>query len=134
MSDGTSHRLRAETTHGDAGCDRGEEHAATAQQRKGHRQDARRSTHQPPVVSRAGRKGPASLSDDPQLSGGGVHGVGGGEVDLNHCLQGQQQPVGFQNSATGADLRFQAARSYSLISPPRTGRRLIGWRSRRWAG
>ena len=43
-------------------------------------------------------------------------------------------PVGFQNSATGADLRFQAARSYSLISPPRTGRRLIRWRSRSGAG
>jgi hypothetical protein len=35
------------------------------------------------------------------------------------------QPVGFQNSATGADLGFYAARSYSLMRPPRTGRRLI---------
>src|SRR4029079_19546563 len=33
--------------------------------------------------------------------------------------------VGFQNSAMGSDLRIQAARSYSLISPPSTGRRLI---------
>jgi hypothetical protein len=34
-------------------------------------------------------------------------------------------PVGFQNSAIDSDLRIQAARSYSLISPPSTGRRLI---------
>jgi len=33
--------------------------------------------------------------------------------------------VGFQNSATGVDLGFYAARSYSLRRPPRTGRRLI---------
>jgi hypothetical protein len=31
--------------------------------------------------------------------------------------------VGFQNSATGLDLGFYAARSYSLRRPPRTGRR-----------
>jgi hypothetical protein len=42
--------------------------------------------------------------------------------------------VGFQNLATGADLRLQAARSYSLIRPPRTDRRLICCRSRRGAG
>ena len=40
-------------------------------------------------------------------------------------VQGDPGPVRFQNSATVADLRFQAARSYSLISPPSTGRRLI---------
>jgi hypothetical protein len=34
--------------------------------------------------------------------------------------------VGFQNLAACVDLLFQAARSYSLISPPRMGRRLIG--------
>jgi predicted Mrr-cat superfamily restriction endonuclease len=33
--------------------------------------------------------------------------------------------VGFQNSATSPDLGFYAARSYSLIRPPRTGRCLI---------
>jgi len=33
--------------------------------------------------------------------------------------------VGFQNSATGLDLGFFAARSYSLIRPPRTDRRLV---------
>jgi hypothetical protein len=37
----------------------------------------------------------------------------------------QAPPVGFQNSATGLELRFYAARSYSLMRPPRTGRRLI---------
>jgi len=30
--------------------------------------------------------------------------------------------VGFQNSATGLDLGFYAARSYSLMRPPGTGR------------
>jgi hypothetical protein len=34
-------------------------------------------------------------------------------------------PAGFQNSATGADLGFYAARSYSLMRPPRTGRHWI---------
>ncbi len=34
-------------------------------------------------------------------------------------------PVGFQNSAIGSDLVFQAARSYSLMRPPRTARRWI---------
>ena len=34
-------------------------------------------------------------------------------------------PVGFRNSATRPDLGFYAARSYSLMRPPRTGRRLI---------
>jgi hypothetical protein len=46
------------------------------------------------------------------------------------ALHGQQAnqsvfiPAGFQNRASGDDLRVHAARSYSLISPPRTGRRL----------
>ena len=34
-------------------------------------------------------------------------------------------PVGFRNSAIGPDLGIYAARSYSLMRPPRTGRRLI---------
>ncbi len=34
-------------------------------------------------------------------------------------------PVGFQNWATGLDLGFYAAHSYSLMRPPRTARRLI---------
>jgi hypothetical protein len=33
--------------------------------------------------------------------------------------------VGFQNSVTGDDLGFYAARSYSLMRLPRTGRRWI---------
>ena len=37
----------------------------------------------------------------------------------------QPVPVGFRNSATGLDFGFYAARSYSLMRPPRTGRRLI---------
>ena len=45
--------------------------------------------------------------------------------------------VGFQNSATGPDLGFYAARSYSLMMPPRTGRRWIRFRERSatgWSG
>jgi hypothetical protein len=49
-------------------------------------------------------------------------------------------PAGFHNSATGADLGFYAIRSYSLIRPPRTGRRwtrsrersATGWSGRGW--
>ncbi len=37
----------------------------------------------------------------------------------------RRAPVGFQNSATGLDLGIYAARSYSLMRPPRTGWRLI---------
>jgi hypothetical protein len=44
------------------------------------------------------------------------------------------QGVGFQNSATGLDLGFYAARSYSLRRPPRTGRRLIRSRERSATG
>ena len=44
---------------------------------------------------------------------------------LLHSRPARRHPVGFQNSATGLDLGFYAARSYSLRRPPRTGRRLI---------
>src|SRR5258707_4980054 len=37
----------------------------------------------------------------------------------------QPAPAGFQNPAAGLDLGFYAACSYSLMRPPRTGRRLI---------
>jgi putative transposase len=37
----------------------------------------------------------------------------------------RRKPVGFHNSAIGPDLVFQAARSYSLMRPPRTARRWI---------
>jgi len=42
--------------------------------------------------------------------------------------------VGFQNSAAGPDLGFYAARSYSLMRPPRTGRRMIRSAARSAAG
>ena len=45
--------------------------------------------------------------------------------------------VGFQNSATGPDLGFYATRSYSLMRPPRTGRRWIRFMERSadgWSG
>jgi hypothetical protein len=40
-------------------------------------------------------------------------------------LWAARDPVGFLISATVVDLRIYAARSYSLMSPPRTSRRLI---------
>ena len=46
----------------------------------------------------------------------------------------RQGPAGFQNSATGAELGFYAARSYSLMRPPRTSRRLIRWWERSATG
>ncbi len=42
--------------------------------------------------------------------------------------------VGFQNAAMGVDLGVYAARSYSLMRPPRTDRRLIRSRERPTAG
>jgi hypothetical protein len=47
-----------------------------------------------------------------------------------HILGMTANPAGFQNSAIDSDLGFYAARSYSLMRPPRTGRRLIRW----WEG
>jgi len=43
-------------------------------------------------------------------------------------------PVGFQNQATVRGLVFYAARSYSLMRPPRTGRRSIRFRDRSATG
>ena len=57
-----------------------------------------------------------------------------GRDDEMAVLAGLLDPVGFQNSATGPDLAFYAARSYSLMRPPRTGRRLIRLRERSAAG
>src|ERR1700750_866962 len=42
--------------------------------------------------------------------------------------------VGFQNLAAGPDRGFYAARSYSLMRPPRTGRHLIRFRERSATG
>ncbi len=52
-------------------------------------------------------------------------------------LELARQLVGFHISAAGADLGFYAVRSYSLIRPPRTGRRWIRSRERSatgWSG
>ena len=46
-------------------------------------------------------------------------------VGAARLLSLDELPVGFQNSAAGLDLGFYAARSYSLMRPPRTGRRWI---------
>jgi hypothetical protein len=63
------------------------------------------------------------------LGAGLVSGCGGWAVADGLVPQPQPggRPVGFQYSAARADQRLQAARSYSLINPPRTGRRLILW-------
>jgi hypothetical protein len=44
------------------------------------------------------------------------------------------QLMGFQNSAIDPELGFYAARSYSLMRPPRTGWRWIRFRERSAAG
>jgi hypothetical protein len=46
-------------------------------------------------------------------------------AELAWCAIRASGPVGFRNSAIVPDLGIYAARSYSLIRPPRTGRRLI---------
>jgi hypothetical protein len=85
------------------------------------------------VMSERGASGLVQRRD-----GGGVGGLGEQRLGLPAA-----NPVGFQNSAAGPDLRFYAARSYSLMRPPRTGRRWIrswersatGWSGRggrRW--
>ena len=44
---------------------------------------------------------------------------------LERKLGGKKVPVGCQNSVTDLDLVFYAAWWYSLMRPPKTGRRLI---------
>jgi hypothetical protein len=61
-------------------------------------------------------------------------GINPGEIAIREGLLHAQWPVGCQNPAIGADLRFQAAGSYSLISPPSIGRRLIRWYPRSGMG
>jgi hypothetical protein len=52
------------------------------------------------------------------------------EYNSRLVIAARAQRVGFQNSAAGVDLQFQAERSYSLMRPPRMGRRLIRWLAR----
>jgi hypothetical protein len=54
-----------------------------------------------------------------------ARGVAHAVAQLRELVGADIGPVGFQNSATAPDLGFYAARSYSLMRPPRTGRRLI---------
>jgi hypothetical protein len=44
---------------------------------------------------------------------------------FGRLLACRQQPVGYRKSAIHAEQRLYAARSYSLICPPRTGRRVM---------
>jgi alkanesulfonate monooxygenase SsuD/methylene tetrahydromethanopterin reductase-like flavin-dependent oxidoreductase (luciferase family) len=53
-----------------------------------------------------------------------------GMVRAGRLQGGGPRLAGFLNSATGDDLGFHAARSYSLMRPPRTARRLIRSRER----
>jgi hypothetical protein len=68
-------------------------------------------------------------------------GPGAGIVDRHRARltgrisrQRPGMPVGFQNSGIGPDLGFYAARSYSLMRPPRTGQRLTRLRERSATG
>jgi hypothetical protein len=56
------------------------------------------------------------------------------EAEVVAALLGELGYLWVPKLATSADLRLQAAHSYSLINPPRTDRRLIRCRSRRGAG
>jgi len=76
-----------------------------ARRRRALRRTTRHQQTQRPGET-PGRTGPAHPGPN--------HGPG----PLKYC-------PGVQNSATGLDRGFYAARSYSLIRPPRTGRRLI---------
>ncbi len=58
----------------------------------------------------------------------------GAGQDVVLARAGDGEPVGFQKSATCLDLGFYAARSYSLMRLPRTGRRLIRSRERSVTG
>ena len=64
-----------------------------------------------PTTTQSRRHGRAADRDGAQAGAGAAFGV-------------PSQPVGFQNSVTVADLGFYAARSYSLMRPPRTGQAL----------
>ena len=57
-----------------------------------------------------------------------------GSIEAHLTIVFASWSVGFQNSATGLDLGFYAARSYSLRRPPRTGRRLIRSREKSATG
>src|SRR6266568_9410900 len=67
---------------------------------------------------------------DPQGPQGVEDSPGTGAALRQDVAEVPAYPVGFHNSATGRDLGFYAARSYSLMRPPRTARRLI----RSWEG
>ncbi len=69
----------------------------------------------------------------------GDRNISAGDIVVGHvgCRQEQlllKAGAGFQNSATGAELGFYAARSYSLMRPPRTSRLLIRWWERSATG
>jgi hypothetical protein len=53
-----------------------------------------------------------------------IHGIGARSPETFASMV-TELAVGFQNAARGPDQRFHAATSYSLMSPPRTGRRRI---------
>ena len=84
--------------------------------------------------------GPRSIRGRPHVSKAVVSTALAAGVRVFAC--GGREPrhsyrVGCQNSVTGLDLAFYALRSYSLIRPPRTGRRLIRSRERSatgWSG
>ena len=75
--------------------------------------DSGRVSGAPGVVSVAGRSLPLPLLVPRRTTA------------LVYGLSALDDRVGFQNLVTCAEQQFHAARSYSLIKPPRTGRHLI---------
>jgi hypothetical protein len=71
---------------------------------------------------------PSSASTTSNLAVTGVSGTVENRPARQVKLRNTRDPVGFQNLATAADQRFQAADSYWLIKPPRIGRRrILAW-------
>jgi len=69
---------------------------------------------QPEVVARKHQLRHAGPGNPPDVLSG-----------ISHRRGNAMRPVGFQNSAISLDLGFYAARSYSLMRPPRSGLRWI---------
>jgi hypothetical protein len=83
-----------------------------------------------PVFRKVQRDLRDSMYWAPALAAATADGVGFLGLALYYDTSVNHGPVGFQNAALVPDQRFQAAASYSLMSPPRIGRRRI----RPWTG
>jgi hypothetical protein len=81
------------------------------------------------TVRRVHRSDPADRAGTSRAAPGGLARGLGSPVGCQNSAMGAElvfrRLVGFQNSALTLDLLLYAARSYSLMRPPRTARRLI---------